>query len=210
MSGHPSTRPDAGVVGRRIRELRGDRGLSLSALARAAGVGKATLSELEAGRRNPTLDTLYALAAPLGVGLAALIADTTPSIGPAGTARPVVAGSGVTATLLDVVHGPVVEVEVYRLTVEPGRSHRSPGHGPGVLERLTLASGRALVGPDDPGPVEVSAGGSATWSSAGPHSYRALDNRAATGVLVITHEQRRGSPVARREQREPAGNPDRT
>ncbi len=68
--------PDAAVaaaVGRRIRELRRAAGLSLSELARRAGLGKGTLSELESGRRNPTLGTLYALTAPLGVGLAALI-----------------------------------------------------------------------------------------------------------------------------------------
>ena len=48
------------AVGARIRALRTERGLSLSALAAAAGIGKGSLSELETGRRNPTLDTLYA------------------------------------------------------------------------------------------------------------------------------------------------------
>jgi transcriptional regulator with XRE-family HTH domain len=53
--------PDRGTsrfdpsVGRRLRALREARGTSLSALARAAGVGKATLSGLENGTRNPTL-----------------------------------------------------------------------------------------------------------------------------------------------------------
>ncbi|MFR9803164.1 helix-turn-helix domain-containing protein [Pseudonocardia sp. RS010] len=36
--------------------------MSLSELARRASVGKATLSGLEAGTRNPTLDTLHAVA----------------------------------------------------------------------------------------------------------------------------------------------------
>jgi XRE family transcriptional regulator, regulator of sulfur utilization len=46
------------AVGARIRALRTERGLSLSALAAAAGIGKGSLSELETGHRNPTLDTL--------------------------------------------------------------------------------------------------------------------------------------------------------
>ena len=67
---------DAGAsAGARIRQLRTERGLSLSALAAAAGIGKGTLSELEGGRRNPTLETLYAVAGPLGVPLAALLED---------------------------------------------------------------------------------------------------------------------------------------
>src|SRR3954468_2085982 len=61
------------AVGARGRALRVERGLSLSSLASAAGIGKGSLSELETGRRNPTLDTLYALAGPLGVPLAALV-----------------------------------------------------------------------------------------------------------------------------------------
>ena len=60
-------------MGARIRALRTERGLSLSALAAAAGIGKGSLSELESGRRNPTLDTLYAVAGPLGVPLAVLL-----------------------------------------------------------------------------------------------------------------------------------------
>src|SRR4051812_41709202 len=57
------------AVGQRLRRLREERGLSLSALARAAGLGKATLSGLEHGTRNPTLETLYAVAGALGVPL---------------------------------------------------------------------------------------------------------------------------------------------
>ncbi len=52
-------------VGARLRRLRQDRGLSLSELARRSGVGKGTLSELETGQRNPTLETLYALTTAL-------------------------------------------------------------------------------------------------------------------------------------------------
>ena len=47
----------------RLRALREERGISLSTLARLAGVGKATLSGLENGTRNPTLETLYAVTA---------------------------------------------------------------------------------------------------------------------------------------------------
>ncbi|HLU53085.1 MAG TPA: helix-turn-helix transcriptional regulator, partial [Acidimicrobiia bacterium] len=48
----------AAIVGARVRDLRKARGMSLGALAKATGVGKGTLSELESGRRNPTLATL--------------------------------------------------------------------------------------------------------------------------------------------------------
>ncbi len=61
----PALTEGAADVGRRVRELREHRGMSLSELARRAAVGKATLSGLEAGTRNPTLDTLQTIATAL-------------------------------------------------------------------------------------------------------------------------------------------------
>ena len=64
----------ARIVGERLRAARRERGLSVGALADAAGVGKGSLSEIENGTRNPTLGTLYSLAGALGVPLAILLA----------------------------------------------------------------------------------------------------------------------------------------
>ncbi|MEI6970574.1 MAG: helix-turn-helix domain-containing protein [bacterium] len=47
-----------GDIGRRIRELRQDRELSLRALAQKSGVAVSFLSKVEAGRGSPTLVTL--------------------------------------------------------------------------------------------------------------------------------------------------------
>lgn len=65
-------------VGRRLRALRQDMDVSLSELSRRSGVGKGTLSELESGRRNPTLETLYALTTALGRPLSAVLSDPLP------------------------------------------------------------------------------------------------------------------------------------
>ena len=77
-----------------MRVLREARGISLSALARSAGVGKATLSGLENGTRNPTLETMYAIAAALSVPMSALTLDPG---APASTATPV-RGAGTPST----------------------------------------------------------------------------------------------------------------
>ncbi len=179
------TDPDiAAEVGRRIAALRRAAGLSLSELARRAGLGKGTLSELEAGRRNPTLETLYALTAPLGVGLATLIDLGRTNARPRGT----VSGDGVRAVLLDVIGaaGEPAMTEVYRLVIEPGAVRLSPAHGPGVREQLTGVAGEALVGRvgDE---QAVPAGRTVSWISDVRHSFAAIGNRPAIGVLLITH-----------------------
>ncbi|MDI1475393.1 helix-turn-helix domain-containing protein [Polyangium sp. y55x31] len=55
------------AIGRRVRELRLGRNMSLDAMARAAHVSKTHLSNLEQGRVNPKIETLYAIAGALGV-----------------------------------------------------------------------------------------------------------------------------------------------
>ena len=61
------TRPQD-VLAANLRRMRIARRLSLSELARATGMSKATLSSVESGRSNPTVETLASLAGgPAGV-----------------------------------------------------------------------------------------------------------------------------------------------
>lgn len=55
------------AVGSRIRELRHERGLSLTSLAALAAISKGHLSSIEAGLQSITVKTLVALAAGLNV-----------------------------------------------------------------------------------------------------------------------------------------------
>ncbi len=170
------------LVGDRVRTLREQRGWSLSALAARAAVGKATLSEIEAGRRNATLETLYAIAAQLGVGLSALL--TAPGSGR--VTEPVVHGDAVDGVLIAAYHDPGVTTEIYRLRIRPGRVQVSPGHGPGVVEHLLVTSGRVRVGPVGT-PADVVAGGDLIWEASAPHTYVATGPEPAEAVLVIRH-----------------------
>src|SRR5690242_21884246 len=62
-----------GVLAANLRRLRIARHLSLSELARATGASKATLSSIENGRANPTVDTLAGLAGALRISIAELL-----------------------------------------------------------------------------------------------------------------------------------------
>lgn len=165
----------ARVVGERLRAARRERGLSLSALADAAGIGKGSLSEIENGIRNPTLGTLYTLAGTVRVPLAVLLAER-----PGAT----VASPGIEARLLDVSHDGGNTIEVYRLRLYPGESHRSVPHGPGVTEYLLVTAGRARAGRLG-AETEIGTGESARWVSDVAHGYAALGDRPVDAVLVI-------------------------
>jgi transcriptional regulator with XRE-family HTH domain len=61
--------PLAVLVGRRVRDLRLERGLSLAMIEQRSGVYASSVSRLENGRVNATLDTLEAVARALDVEL---------------------------------------------------------------------------------------------------------------------------------------------
>jgi transcriptional regulator with XRE-family HTH domain len=174
-------------VGRRLKALRRADGLSLSELARRSGVGKGTLSELESGLRNPTLDTLYALTTALGRPLSAVLDDP-----PAGVAEGAggVSGTGVTAALLERHEDADAATDVFRITIADGAVQHSAPHAPHTTESLMVLSGTAVVGlPDDP--QTAGPGGHATWHADAPHLYSAPHGEVR-GVLFVRYPKRQG------------------
>lgn len=61
------------LLGRNVREARQRKGLTQEALALEADMKRSYLSELEAGKRNPTVRALGRLATALGVEPAELL-----------------------------------------------------------------------------------------------------------------------------------------
>ena len=63
----PERPPSRAALGRAVRQLRQDRGLSIEALAGSADMHPTYLSGIERGHYNPSWDKLGALAQALGV-----------------------------------------------------------------------------------------------------------------------------------------------
>ncbi|MFI6851171.1 helix-turn-helix domain-containing protein [Streptomyces sp. NPDC050416] len=59
-------------VGARIRQARLERGTSLRALAREAGVSASLVSQIETGKSQPSVSTLYAITTALGISVESL------------------------------------------------------------------------------------------------------------------------------------------
>ena len=55
------------LVGRNVRRIRKAKGLTQETLAEVSGFSQQYLSDLERGRRNPSVVTLYELSQALGV-----------------------------------------------------------------------------------------------------------------------------------------------
>jgi transcriptional regulator with XRE-family HTH domain len=174
------------AVGRRLRERRDAAGLSLAELARRSGVARATLTSLEAGDGNPTLETLYALANALGAPLSDLIA------GPAPVEVRVVRADEGPVLRGDVVEGRLVErfelpshvCELFALRLHPGVVQESGAHPAGVREHLLVTRGKARVGPAS-APVELATGDLAVYDASEPHLFASV-GRGVAEVTLLT------------------------
>jgi transcriptional regulator with XRE-family HTH domain len=182
-----SERPPAAMVADGLRRERQRAGMTLTELARRAGIGKSTLSELESGAGNPSLETLWALAVALGIPVSRLLEP------PASPVNLVRAGDGPTlATATSEYRASLLSTsptsgrrDIYRVVAEPGPGRQSDPHMPGTTEHVFLSSGRALVGPTDQ-PETLRPGDYISYPGDQPHTFRALV-KATTAVLIQEH-----------------------
>lgn len=186
-------------VGERIRRLRTQRGVSLGSLATAARLGKGTLSELERGLRNPTLDTLFAITTALGVPLGAVLIDgDSDSDGdPDAASKRSVHGAAVDARLLDRWTDSGRVHEVYRIRVREVRQHSEP-HAPGVTETLTVVSGTVLAGAESR-PISIGPGECASYRGDVAHTYQGVGGDAIA-MLVMTYPSSPAASAANRRE----------
>ncbi|MER5276899.1 XRE family transcriptional regulator [Streptomyces sp. NPDC002809] len=182
-----STKPPLEAIAAALRRERNRAGLSLSEVAQRAGIAKSTLSQLESGSGNPSLETLWALCVALDTPFSRLVEPRQPQV------HVIRAGEGaaVSSTQAD-YHAvllsacpPGARRDVYRVTAEPGHQRTSDPHMPGVMEHVVLGAGRALVGPADDA-VELGPGDAITYPADLPHVFRALEP-GTWAVLVSEH-----------------------
>src|SRR3954470_10875681 len=65
------------IVGANLKRLRVKRGLSLERLAKASGVSRAMLGQIELGQSAPTINIVWKIARSLAVPFSALISHRT-------------------------------------------------------------------------------------------------------------------------------------
>ena len=160
-----------------LRRARENAGLTLTELARRAGVAKSTLSQLESAQGNPSVETLWALCVALDVPFSSLLDPPRPRVQVirAGEGVGVVAAAEANyrATLLNACP-PTARRDIYRIDAEPGAARRSEPHMPGVVEHVVLLTGRALVGLTED-PVELAPGDYVVYPGDLPHVFEALE-----------------------------------
>src|SRR6266516_452285 len=153
------------VIAANLRRLRTARRMSLATLASRADVAKATLANLEQGRGNPTIETLWSLALGLGVAFSDLLEDRRET-----TTVVVRAQQG--ARVRGSTPGGQLDLRLLD-RIERG----------GLVERVFVHTGTITVGPAGD-PITLGPGDYARYSGDGPHVYRSA-GEDVHGMLLV-------------------------
>lgn len=117
--------------------------LSLAEIARRAGIAKSTLSQLESGNGNPSLETLWSLCVALDIPFARLLEPQLPTtqVIRRGEGTKVVAGQANYEAILLAACPPGARRDVYLLMTQPGADRISQPHPPGSVEHIIVTQG---------------------------------------------------------------------
>ena len=173
------------VVATSLRSERARAGISLTELARRAGIAKSTLSQLEAGSGNPSLETLWALGVALGVPLSRLVDPPRRGV------QVIRAGEGAEMRTSEADYSAVMLAacpagarrDIYRVRAQPGAPYLARPHAPGTMEHLILCTGRVLAGPEGDA-VELGPGDYLLYPGDIPHVFDAMEP-GTTAVIVM-------------------------
>ncbi|MGW0811689.1 helix-turn-helix domain-containing protein [Streptomyces viridiviolaceus] len=170
-----------------VRTARNRAGLSLDELGRRAKVSKGALVGLEKAQGNPNFATLVRLADTLGVSVSALMegpAEGRVRVVTADAVTPLWTGAaGSEARLMLTTSGPA-PVEVWRWRLEPGEEYPSHPHQAGVVETVSVTSGRMILvvdGAEHP----VEAGQTATFDGDASHTYRGAGTESCHLIMTV-------------------------
>ncbi|WP_166418914.1 helix-turn-helix domain-containing protein [Cochlodiniinecator piscidefendens] len=172
------------LIANAIQRERLRKGLSLSALAANANLAKSTLSQLESGKGNPSIETLWAIAAALEVTFSTLFEVSKPDVSLVRANEGDTVGSdhATYQTTLLANCPPGTRRDIYRVDLEPGTPRRSTPHPNGTYEHAILCTGVARVGPLE-AEETLSPGDYYRYPADRPHVYEALE--PGTRMIVI-------------------------
>ena len=180
------TQPISVIAKSLVRE-RQRTGLSLAEIARRAGIAKSTLSQLEAGNGNPSLETLWSLCVALDIPFARLLepqAQKTQVIR-CGEGTKVVAEQAHYQAILLAACPPGARRDIYLLLTQPGADRISQPHPPGSIEHIIVTKGKALVGLTE-APEVLGEGDYICYPADQEHIFKALE--ADTQAILVAEQ----------------------
>lgn len=175
------------IIGENLRRIRLERNLSLGQLAAMSGVSKVMLSQIEKGVSNPSVNTVWKIADAVQLPYTALLEREI-------AGGIVLSAEDIPAQLLNGGQGDLRcyyhhtrdrNFEIFRMTLLPGGSHTSEGHGERTDEYALVEAGTLKVTLDD-GDHLLHAGDSISFRSNRTHKYY-NDGVEPLRLIILNH-----------------------
>ncbi len=182
------------IVGANLRRLRVKRGLSLERMAKASGVSRAMLGQIELGQSTPTINVVWKIARALDVSFSTLITARGASrtaLVRRDRAKVLTSQDGTFTSRALFPFDEPRNVEFYELTLAGNSLEVADPHPPGTSENLVLTSG-ALELTVNGERHRLETGDAILFEADVPHSYRNPAARTATMYLVMTYANKSG------------------
>lgn len=181
----------APIVGRNLRRLRTQRGLSLERLAKASGVSRAMLGQIELGQSAPTINVIWKIARALGIPFSALISTTAQSgtrLMRASQSKRLASHDGSFSSRALFPFDEPRRVEFYELRLAAHAEEHADAHPPGTMENLVVTVGSVEIDRGDEHHV-LAAGDAILFEADVAHVYRNTGNVDAVMYLVMTYAE---------------------
>lgn len=184
-----------------VKARRESLGLSLGDLSDRSGVSKAMLSEIESGKKQPSLKIACAISNGLDCQISDLL-DVAPDarFQKLDESRRRVLVDPQTGVERHLLAPPMVQhgVQVLLFVFPPGQGVDFGADGPGTVEHVTCLTGRLRVerqSPGEPERADLGSGESVNYGGECPHSLTNLLEKQETRALVVIDAARRGQPA---------------
>lgn len=185
------------MVGHNVRRFRQERHLSLGDLARAAGLAKQTLANLESGNGNPTIETLFAVSQALGVGVTWLLTEwSTPVYVQRAADAQWDSETGRRTRTLDRTFGSG-QVNTFVIELSTGDSTELPVLPSGALHHTYVMQGAVVCGPVGQ-ETTLREGDFIRFPGDIPHVLRAGTKKAAVHIVTTVPQAQQFSNHRRR------------
>ncbi len=190
-------------LGRKIRDLRLRRGMTVQQLADASRLSKGFVSQVENDRTSPSLNTLQELAGALRTSVSYLVADDEPTPHVVRAAeRPLLDIGDENARVQVLSALPRRNLELLLLELEPGQTGAERAHSYDGEECVLCLEGRVVLRQGDQSHT-LEAGDSCHYDGRTPHTIRNAGPGTARLVVAMTPaafgQRRREEAEARHE-----------
>lgn len=176
------------IIGNRLKDIRNKRNLSLDEVAKLTGVSKAMLGQIERGKSNPTVSTLWKIATGLKISFSLFIDENQDDL-------KVIDQNDISPIIEDNNRMKLYPIfpfdankgfEIFTIELEPDCNHISTPHNEGVEEYIIVTEGQVEININSKKFI-LQKGNSMRFMANLPHSYKNINQGRSVFQNIILY-----------------------